>query len=174
MDSSTKTRLTLEMRSPAQLVRARPNSNVRLREVEENDAQLKRIFHEVGDPHLWSAQNWVRYGSAPAKRHWLIDVDEEAAGLLTLLAGTDGGVEIVSFGLVSSQQGRGLGGAALTKAIELAWTAFGEQVSRVWLHTNNFDHPRALPNYLKRGFVVTEKVVLPVNVPGGRLPHSSW
>jgi hypothetical protein len=31
----------------------------------------------------------------------------------------------------------------------------------VWLHANNFDHPNALPNYLKRGFVVVEKVVFP-------------
>jgi hypothetical protein len=46
-------------------------------------------------------------------------------------------------------------------AVDLAWTSFGEQVSRVWLHTNNFDHPNALPDSLKRGFVVVEKVIFP-------------
>jgi hypothetical protein len=25
-------------------------------------------------------------------------------------------------------------------------------VNRVWLHTSSFDHPRALPNYHRRGF----------------------
>jgi len=118
-----------------------------------------RIFHEVGDPQLWSGQNWARCGSPPAKRHWL--VDDEPAGLLALLFEPDGGVEILSFGLVPGKQGRGLGGSALTTAVDLAWTTFGEQVLRVWLHTNNFDHPDALPNYLKRGFVVVEKVVFP-------------
>ena len=93
---------------------------------------------------MWSAQNWARCGSPPAKRHWLIDVDDEPAGLLTLLFEPDGGVEILSFGLVPGKQGRGLGGSALTTAVDLAWTTFGEQVSRVWLHTNNFDHPNAL------------------------------
>jgi hypothetical protein len=34
----------------------------------------------------------------------------------------------------------------------------------VWLHTNSFDHPSALPNYLKRGFEVfkTEGYMLDV------------
>jgi hypothetical protein len=27
--------------------------------------------------------------------------------------------------------------------------------------SNNFDHPNALRNYLKRGFVVVEKVIFP-------------
>jgi hypothetical protein len=71
------------------------------------------------------------------------------------------GLRSFQFGLVPGKQGRGLGGSALTTAVDLAWTTFGEQESRVWLHTNNFDDPSALPNYLKRGFVVVEKVVFP-------------
>jgi hypothetical protein len=57
VDRGTKMRLTLEMRSPAQLVRAAPDARIRFREVEDNDQLLVRIFHEVGDPHLWSAQS---------------------------------------------------------------------------------------------------------------------
>jgi hypothetical protein len=82
VDSGTKMRLTLEMRSPAQVVRTAPDARIRSREVEDNDELLVRIFHEVRDPHVWSAQSWARCGSPPAKRHWLID---EPAGLLTLL-----------------------------------------------------------------------------------------
>jgi GNAT superfamily N-acetyltransferase len=159
-----KTRLTLEMRSPDQLVRARPDPRVLLRAVDANDPVLARVFHEVGDRHLWSAQSWGTRGSAAAIRHWLIFVDEEPAGLLTLVANPAGEVEIESFGLVPDRQGYGFGGSALTQAVDLAWTAFGN-VSRVWLHTNNFDHPNALPNYLKRGFTVAEEVVLRVDVP---------
>jgi hypothetical protein len=33
------------------------------------------------------------------------------------------------------------------------------------VHTNNFDHSSALPNYLKRGFTIVEEVVLRVSVP---------
>ena len=46
-------------------------------------------------------------------------------------------------------------------------------MSRVWLHTNNFDHSSALPNYLKRGFTIVEEVVLPVSVPDNWVPLSS-
>ena len=35
--------------------------------------------------------------------------------------------------------------------VQRAWD-FGP--TRVWLHTNTFDHRAALPNYLKRGFRV--------------------
>ena len=152
-----KTRLTLEMRSHDQLVRAHPDPRVQLRAVDQDDSVIVRIFHEVGDPHLWSAESWASYGSAPAMRHWLIYIDGERAGLLTLHAEPAGEIEIVSFGLVPDRQGHGFGGPALTLAVDLAWTAFGGEVSRVWLHTNNFDHPSALPNYLKRGFTISRR-----------------
>ena len=168
-----KTRLTLEMRSHDQLVRAHPDPRVHLRAVDQDDSVIVRIFHEVGEPHLWSAESWASYGSAPAMRHWLIYVGGEPAGLLTLRAEPDGEIEIVSFGLVPDRQGHGFGGPALTLAVDLAWTAFGGEVSRVWLHTNNFDHSSALPNYLKRGFTIVEEVVLRVIVPDNWVPSSS-
>jgi hypothetical protein len=83
---------------------------------------------------------WLRL-SPPAKRHWLIEVDDEPGGLLRPVLAPDGGVEIVSFGLVLGKQRRGLGGSALTTAVDLAWTSFGEQVSRVWLHRTTSTTP---------------------------------
>lgn len=103
--SVDKTRLTLEMRSHDQLVRAHPDPRVHLRAVDQDDSVIVRIFHEVSDPHLWSAESWASYGSAPAMRHWLIYVDGESAGLLTLRAEPDGGIEIVSFGRCPTHKG---------------------------------------------------------------------
>jgi hypothetical protein len=127
-----KTRLTLEMRSHDRLVRAHPDPRVQLRAVDQDDSVIARIFDEVGDPHLCSAESWASYGSAPAVRHWLIYVDGEPAGLL-ILRGTGWRNRIVSFGLVPDRQGHGFGGPALTLPVDLAWTAFGGEVSRVWL-----------------------------------------
>jgi GNAT superfamily N-acetyltransferase len=62
-----------------------------------------------------------------------------------------GEAEIVTFGLLPEFVGRGLGGFALTLGIQQAW-ALAPSVKRVWLHTSTFDHPRALPNYHRRGF----------------------
>ena len=67
MGSAVKTRLTLEMRSPDQLVRARLNPRITLRAVPADDAVLVRIFHEVGERHLWSAENWACRAAADTK-----------------------------------------------------------------------------------------------------------
>jgi hypothetical protein len=114
-------------------------------------------------------ESWTVYGSPPAKRHWVIQADEQPAGLLTLLALPSGEVEVVTFGLTPGYRGQGLGGYALTLAVDLAWTAYGYR-PRVWLHTNNFDHPNALSNYERRGFVVVNREVLTVAVPDEWIP----
>lgn len=156
---------TLEMTSPDQLTRAPADPRLTFREVADGDPLLEPTYRQVGAPHRWSVEAWLQYGSAPARRHWLIEVDRHPAGVLTLLTLPAGEVEVVSFGLLPAFHGQGLGGPALTGAVDLAWTAYGSPVRRIWLHTNSFDHPRALGNYLKRGFAVVETVGRVVEVP---------
>jgi len=62
----------------------------------------------------------------------------------------DGSVEIAYFGLAPDAIGRGLGKHLLSVAVRDAWAM---NPTRVWLHTCTLDHPHALPNYEKRGFV---------------------
>ena len=66
--------------------------------------------------------------------------------------GPEKGTEIAYFGLMPRFIGQGLGGWLLRKAIARAWE--GES-RRIWLHTCTLDHPSALPNYLRHGFVAT-------------------
>ena len=40
--------------------------------------------------------------------------------------------------------------------------AWAEKPERVWLHTCTLDHPHALRNYLRRGFLVVRKEVYQV------------
>ena len=63
----------------------------------------------------------------------------------------DRSVEIAYFGLAPDAIGGGLGKHLLSCAVRDAW-ALGPE--RVWLHTCTLDHPHALPNYEKRGFVI--------------------
>jgi GNAT superfamily N-acetyltransferase len=58
--------------------------------------------------------------------------------------------KIAIFGLLRDFQGRGLGGHALTLALQRAF----EVGPRVWLTTCTLDGPNALPNYLTRGMEV--------------------
>lgn len=62
----------------------------------------------------------------------------------------DRSVEIAYFGLLPAAIGQGLGKHLLSCAVRDAW-ALGP--ARVWLHTCTLDHPAALPNYKKRGFL---------------------
>ena len=60
-------------------------------------------------------------------------------------------IELVQFGLISEFIGQGLGKWFLQWTIDKAWSY---QPKRFWLHTCTLDHPAALPNYTKAGFVL--------------------
>lgn len=59
-------------------------------------------------------------------------------------------VELAYFGLIPEFIGRGLGWYFLHWAIERAWF---QGAGRLWVHTCNLDHPRALMTYQRAGFV---------------------
>ncbi|HEX4151530.1 MAG TPA: GNAT family N-acetyltransferase [Steroidobacteraceae bacterium] len=60
-------------------------------------------------------------------------------------------IELKHFGLVPQAQGRGLGPWLLSTALCLEWAAGAR---RIWLHTDTWDHPAALPVYVRAGFRV--------------------
>ena len=120
--------------------------------------ELNRFFYTAAggawywiDRLAWSYADWLKYVDRPELETWIISEAGTPAGYfeLEMQAGND--VEIVYFGLLPQFVERGLGGWCLSQAVEKAW-AMGAQ--RVWLHTCNLDHPRALANYLARGFRV--------------------
>lgn len=59
-------------------------------------------------------------------------------------------IELVQFGLLPEYIGQGLGKWFLQWTIDRAWSY---NPSRLWLHTCTLDHPAALPNYRKAGFI---------------------
>jgi GNAT superfamily N-acetyltransferase len=73
------------------------------------------------------------------------------AGFAELDRRVAGEIELKQFGLVPEFIGRGLGKYFLQWVID---TAFSYAPDRFWLHTCTRDHPVALSNYLKAGFVV--------------------
>lgn len=58
-------------------------------------------------------------------------------------------IELKNFGLVPSAQGKGLGSWLLRTALHHEWRL---QPERIWLHTDNWDHPAAAPLYESAGF----------------------
>jgi len=81
----------------------------------------------------------------------VLHVDGTPAGFAELDRRVADEIELKQFGLVGEFIGQGLGKYFLAWTIEKAWSYHPR---RFWLHTCTLDHPVALPNYLKAGFVL--------------------
>ena len=150
-------RVYLELRDPAELRPARASDVVARTERPAPCpvALYRDLYREVGerwhwrDRLAWSDERLAAHLQRDAVAVFVMRAGDEVAGYFELERHDDGSVEIAYFGLRSAFFGRGLGGELLTRATEEAWRM---GAGRVWLHTCSLDSPRALPNYLARGF----------------------
>lgn len=164
----------LEMLTPASAcLKAFERADVELVEQQAPDAALnRRLYLGVGaawgwqDKAEWPLTRWQAYVAGAGETEQssekiehlitvVLLVDGEESGYFELAVPENSGgsveVEIRYFGLLPHALGQGLGGPLLSAAIERAWRA---GASRVWVHTCDLDHPAALANYQKRGFVL--------------------
>ncbi len=146
----------LEMTSPppAQAV----NVKLQLQHLGGVDAtRFRALYRAVGERWLWaghlskSAAELATYLAAPQRDTWAVVDAHGDIGLLQLEFDAAANAEIVYFGLLESEFGRGTGQWLIEQAIA---HAFAKPVQRLWLHTCNFDHPRALAFYQRAGFSV--------------------
>jgi GNAT superfamily N-acetyltransferase len=131
-------------------------------------AEYRALYTLVGERWLWRDRLvWTdaeldRYLSAPDVHVWSLNVGGATAGYFELQRHHDGTVELMYFGLVESFIGRGLGGWLLTRAVE---ESFAIGARRMSLNTCTLDSPRALPNYLARGFTIVREDRYTASVP---------
>jgi GNAT superfamily N-acetyltransferase len=148
----------LEMTSPDQHVAATSGNAPQVMESQVSQGKVNKFLYDlVGeswqwfDKKDWSAEQWERYAGADDLRTFIGFVDGSIAGYFELSKkGSD--TEIAYFGLAPAFTGRGIGGPFLSEAIHRAWA--WPNTARVILNTCTLDHPSALGNYQKRGFVV--------------------
>lgn len=100
----------------------------------------------------WSREQWEESVAATNLEQWLLHAEGTLAGFFELVC-DEQGCEIKYLGLLPQFRGVGLGGPALDAAITRGF----EISPSVWLTTCSTDHPRALDNYLRRGFKVTKE-----------------
>jgi GNAT superfamily N-acetyltransferase len=134
--------------------------------------RYRQLYGDVG--RAWSWFDRLRWSDAELAAHLdrdevsvrVLNVDSVPAGYYELVRHPDQSVQIAYFGLMPHAIGRGLGKWLLGQAVADAWSGDPE---RVWLHTCTLDHPAALPNYLKAGFVATgtEQVAAPQRPESG-------
>jgi GNAT superfamily N-acetyltransferase len=151
----------LQMTAREQLNPSSPVPGLRLEALAATSPLVPELLGRVGADYGWksarrSPSEWAAWlAERPSRRYARFLLDDEPVGVVVYEPHPGDEVEIKSFGLLPESIGRGLGGAALTLAIEQAWRLL-PKVARVWLHTSSKDHPRALPNYHRHGFSTFE------------------
>ncbi|GAB4169281.1 MAG: hypothetical protein OHK0024_04820 [Thalassobaculales bacterium] len=118
------------------------------------------LYNTVGADWDWTVRRSMSDEALAAIIHdplvevFVLSVDGAPGGYCELdrrrEATPGAGIEIAYFGLLPWAVGRGLGWWFLNWAVDQAWSY---NPARVWLHTCDLDHPRALPNYQRAGFV---------------------
>jgi GNAT superfamily N-acetyltransferase len=115
------------------------------------------LYDAVGKQFRWlsrrkmSDEELAAILDDPRNELHVLHVDGTPAGFAELDRRRADEIELTQFGLMSDFIGQGLGKWFLQWAVDKAWS-YGPK--RFWLHTCTFDHPAALPNYTKAGFVL--------------------
>ena len=167
----------LEMLSPPHRVVPPPREGLSVVHARRPTVAYYRFLYDaVGKPWQWvsrrklSDEELTRVIHDPRDEVHVLHVEGVTAGFAELDRRVEGEVELVQFGLVPEFIGQGLGKYFLQWAIDRAW---GYGPRRLWLHTCTQDHPNALPNYLKAGFVLYKQETKVQERPAtaeGRLP----
>lgn len=147
----------VEMTNRSQLVPGTPVPGLALVAADGDLSSMADLMARVGAPYQWrsahrSPQEWEAwFAEHPERTHWVLTLEGESTGVVCYDLHPGADVEIKTFGLLPEFTGKGLGGHALTLAIQQGWELVPD-VRRVWLHTSSADNSHALPNYHRRGF----------------------
>ncbi len=135
-----------------------PHAKLALMQAEACTVSFYRYLYEtVGTPWLWYERRLLADAvlgaeiTKPTTEIFVLHVGGVPAGYFELDTAPPDETELRYFGLIPEFIGRGFGPSLLQAAIDQAWS---RPISRLWVHTRTFDHPRALGYYQRAGFVV--------------------
>jgi GNAT superfamily N-acetyltransferase len=148
----------LEMLAPSLRLVPAPRDGLTVLHIQAPTLPYYRsLYNAVGNDFYWlsrrkmSDEALAAIISDPRNEMHVLNVDGTAAGFAELDRRQPDEIELVQFGLISDFIGQGLGKWFLQWTIDKAWSY---ETKRFWLHTCTLDHPVALPNYTKAGFVL--------------------
>lgn len=149
------TSLEMLRRPPRLDVRTRPEWA--LRRVGQPDVRWYRgLFRRVGEDWLWQSRLRLSEAALAAiichhdVEVYAVSSDGLDEGLVELDFRRPGTCELSFFGVGPRLVGQGAGRMMMNQAVEVAWS---RPIRRFWVHTCTLDHPRALPFYIRAGFV---------------------
>jgi GNAT superfamily N-acetyltransferase len=148
----------LEMHTPSYSSIPAPRDGLTVLHVQSPTVPYYRsLYNAVGKDFYWLSRRKMPDEALaaiigdPLNELHVLHVDGTPAGFAELDRRQPNEIELVQFGLMPKFIGQGLGKWFLQWTIDKAWSY---QPKRFWLHTCTLDHPVALPNYLKAGFVL--------------------
>ena len=151
----------LEMRSrPDRPVAVAPAGVEVRRAVRPTISFYRYLYDTVGGDWTWSGRRLIddeelsANVQAPKVEVNVLWVEGVPAGLMELDLRSPPEIQLLYFGLMPDFIGRGLGRFALDWTVDRAWSL---QPSRFQVHTCDLDHPHALPNYQRAGFVIHDR-----------------
>jgi ribosomal protein S18 acetylase RimI-like enzyme len=116
------------------------------------------LFREVGGPLGWDGRtemardDLAAFLARPTTQIFVLSIDGVRSGFCEFSSTDAPDSEIVYFGLIPSAQGQKLGPYLLDAALRAHWKQHAPH--RVWLHTDEWDGPRAVDTYKRAGFRV--------------------
>lgn len=137
-------------------------------------ADYHALFRAVGQPWLWSSRLVMDVGelteilSRDTTEVWVIRRDNEPIALVELDFQGNGDCELAYFGMIKAVTGQGLGGPMMALAQS---QAFARDIKRFYVHTCNWDDPRALAFYQRAGFSPYKMAVEVFPDPRGQGVH---
>jgi len=141
---------------------ARPAQKIALLRAENPTVSYYQyLYREVGRDWLW----WERLSMSEPDLAAIIQ-DEKVEIYTLFVGGVPAGygeldrrnspdIELAYFGLMPEFIGQGLGGYFLRWMIDQAWTY---EPKRLFVHTCTEDHPAAIHNYQRHGFVPYDQI----------------
>lgn len=164
----------LEMRhAPTGTAIVPPVAGLRIARLQEPTvAQYRYLYNGVGSRWLWYERHYMDNDSLRAIiQHsqveiYVLYIGDTEVGYFELDGRTVEEIELAYFGLMPKFIGRGFGRYLLDRALTMAWS---KGPRRVWVHTCNFDHPKARVLYERAGFVTYKQETKLIDNP--RMPE---
>ena len=131
-------------------------------------AFYRYLYDTVGGPHLWWLRRTLSDGalatllSDPVVSIHVLYRAGEPAGFFELDRRGGETVNLGYFGLMPHAVGQGLGAAFLGSAVAAAWQGGTRALT---VNTCTADHPRALPVYMRAGFLPVRRIDETWDVP---------
>ena len=161
----------LEMTAPPTSPAPPPPHNRRvalLRAERITVSYYRYLYNTVGEACFWHIRRAMTDDELTAIiAHELVDIfvlyaGGVPAGFVELDRRPAPDIDIAFFGLVPEFIGQGFGRYLLGWAVAEAWR---HQPRKLMVNTNNLDHPRAMPNYQRAGFVPMRQEIEVIDDP---------